>query len=105
MGQSEPFWYIKMVHGTAQTQFYWARDRLFDRPICQILFEIVSAQEQARVIDVRSQYVDKARNIRLHGGLETHPFPFSQADEETKAGTSGDCGVATEGVAILPHVR
>lgn len=55
--QNEPFWYIKMVHGTAQTQFYWARDRLFDRPIVQILFEIVSAQEHARVTDVRSQYV------------------------------------------------
>lgn len=55
--QREPFWLIKLEYGPARTTFHWARERLFDQEVCRILFEIVQAQEQARVIEAREQYV------------------------------------------------
>lgn len=108
--QREPFWLIKLEYGPARTTFHWARERLFDQEVCRILFEIVQAQEQARVIEAREQYVE---STLMYGGLSNSLITRSpcccllccQAHVASTPRAAGHSGAAETGVEVLPHAR
>ena len=47
---SEPFWRIDVALGS--THFHWARQRLFDRTACALLYEMCVQAPTARVVSV-----------------------------------------------------
>ena len=65
--QSEPFWKIKVtdVRDDVYVEFRWARNRLFEKLPCQVIFEICQENPNATVEKVTSKPKSKWRPLPL----------------------------------------